>query len=319
MTWMLAWLTPAIGLWACTFAVATVDKSDGKDSSAVAVKALTAVPTRVAWCQDAGDGSDVGAGGSQLRLMGFDTEDGRGERVILTKLSNYAKPLLTPRGDRVVFSNRQERKIYVVDWDGSGLRPVMDGFALAVWEDPQNSNVWVYAGTQSADSVSMCRVRRHLLAQPAVNELVWDKTLVDIDNFQLSADGRRAGEPVSNSLSPSNGSERRGLIAVLNSNARLPHEKISNGSSLNIRLSPSIFSTSESREKFIGLLKGFIMNGNMHMQLNVIDGDTLRDVQQRPQMYTDMVVRVSGYCAYFTDLGRPLQDDIIRRTQFDNY
>jgi formate C-acetyltransferase len=141
------------------------------------------------------------------------------------------------------------------------------------------------------------------------------------DGMMLGAtpNGRRAGEPVSNSLSPSNGSERKGLIAVLNSNARLPHEKISNGSSLNIRLSPSMFSTSESREKFIGLLKGFVMNGNMHMQFNVIDGDTLRDAQQRPQIYTDMVVRVSGYSAYFTDLGRPLQDDLIRRTQFDNY
>jgi len=91
------------------------------------------------------------------------------------------------------------------------------------------------------------------------------------------------------------------------------------GSSLNIRLSPSMFSTSGSREKFIGLLKGFVMNGNMHIQFNVIDGDTLKDAQQRPQMYTDMVVRVSGYSAYFTDLGRPLQDDLIRRTQFDNY
>ncbi len=141
------------------------------------------------------------------------------------------------------------------------------------------------------------------------------------DGMMLGAtpDGRRAGEPVSNSLSPSNGSERNGLAAVLNSNARIRHEKISNGSSLNLRLSPSMFSTSERRDKFIGLLKGFVLNGNMHMQLNVIDGETLKDAQQRPQMYTDMVVRVSGYSAYFTDLGRPVQDDIIRRTQFDNY
>lgn len=141
------------------------------------------------------------------------------------------------------------------------------------------------------------------------------------DGMMLGAtpDGRRAGEPVSNSLSPSNGSERRGLIAVLNSNSRIPHQKVSNGSSLNIRLSPSMFSTAESREKFIALLKGFIINGNMHMQLNVIDGDTLRDAQQKPHMYTDLVVRVSGYCAYFNDLGRSLQDDIIQRTQFDNY
>jgi pyruvate formate-lyase/glycerol dehydratase family glycyl radical enzyme len=140
------------------------------------------------------------------------------------------------------------------------------------------------------------------------------------DGMMLGAtpDGRLAGEPVSNSLSPTNGSERKGLAAVMNSNAHIPHKKISNGSSLNIRLSPSMFSTSERIEKFVAFLKSFIMNGNMHMQINVIDSDTLKDAQQRPQMYTDMVVRVSGYAAYFNDLGRPVQDDIIRRTQFDN-
>lgn len=180
--WMLACLAPAIGLWA----------ADNENSSAAAVKALTAAPTRVVWCQDAGDGSDAGAERNQLRLMGFDTEDGRGERAILSKLSNYAKPLLTPRGDRVVFSNRREQKIYAVNWDGSSLRAVTDGLALAVWEDPQNSNMWVYVGTQAADSEHLRSVRRHLLEQPSVSEPVWDKTLVDIDNFQLSADGRAA-------------------------------------------------------------------------------------------------------------------------------
>jgi len=189
--WMIACLAPVIGLWAPTFATATADKSNVKNPAA-AVKVLTAAPTRVVWCQDAGNGSDAGAEGDHLRLMGFDTEDGRGERTILSKLSNYAKPLLVPRGDRVVFSNRREQKTYTVNWDGAGLRPVTDGFALAAWEDQQNSNVWVYVGTTATNAESMCRVRRHLLDQPFVSELVWDKTPVDIDNFQLSADGHRS-------------------------------------------------------------------------------------------------------------------------------
>ncbi|MDP2988950.1 MAG: hypothetical protein Q8O57_00085, partial [Kiritimatiellota bacterium] len=106
----LVFIVPAISLWA----------AGSKISSAAAVKALIAAPTRVVWCQDAGNGSDAGVEGNQLRLMGFNTEDGRGERAILSKPSNYAKPLLTPRGDRVIFSNRQEQKIYAVNWDGSG-------------------------------------------------------------------------------------------------------------------------------------------------------------------------------------------------------
>jgi len=142
-----------------------------------------------------------------------------------------------------------------------------------------------------------------------------------LDGMMLGAtpDGRLAGEPVSNSSSPVNGTERNGLIGVLNSNSRLPYEKISNGSSLNIRLSPSMFATAERKEKFIAFLKSFVINNNMHMQINVVDSATLKDAQQRPQMYADMVVRVSGYSAYFNDLGRPVQDDIIRRTQFESY
>ena len=66
-------------------AVACCAPSPGRDPAA-AVKALTTVPTRVAWCQDAGNGSDAGAESNQLRLMGFDTEDGRGERAILLSL-----------------------------------------------------------------------------------------------------------------------------------------------------------------------------------------------------------------------------------------
>lgn len=180
-----AWLAAAAGLWAA--------------DAAAPVKELTAAPARVVWCQDAGDGSDTAAESDHLRLMGFDTEDGRGERAILPRLSNYAKPLLTPRGDRVVFYNRRERKSYAVNWDGSGLCPLIDGLALALWEDPQTSNAWVYVGewvtNSTAVNTAVCRVRRHLLDRPAVSEPVWDKTPVNIDNFQLSADGRRASAP----------------------------------------------------------------------------------------------------------------------------
>lgn len=182
-----------IWILACLAAAPNPGAAGSKNSSTTAIRALTAAQTRIVWCQDAGAGSDAGAENNQLRLMGFDTDDNRGERSILPKLSNYAKPLLTPRGDRVVFSNRQEHKIYAANWDGTGLHSVTDGFALAVWEDPQNSNVWVYVGTPATNSTAMCRVRRHLLNQPSINEPVWDKTPVDIDNFQLSSDGRAAG------------------------------------------------------------------------------------------------------------------------------
>ena len=92
--------------------------------------------TRVVWVQDMGDGSDVDTRGGNLRLLGLDTGDGRGERVILGSLGNYSKPLITPRGDRVVYTDRIRKKVYVVNWDGSGLRELFGGFGLALWRDP---------------------------------------------------------------------------------------------------------------------------------------------------------------------------------------
>ena len=148
---------------------------------------------RIVWCQDAGDGSDTGAAGNSLRLMGFDTDDGRGERRILPELSNYSRPLLTPDGKKVIYSNRGEDKIYVVGFDGSGLKPLAFGVALAAWRDSLTETDWVYAGTPTNQPdpviVNVCRFR---LDRPEVSEPVWSITPIHGDNFQLSANGRRA-------------------------------------------------------------------------------------------------------------------------------
>ncbi|MDO9542641.1 MAG: LamG-like jellyroll fold domain-containing protein [Kiritimatiellia bacterium] len=148
---------------------------------------------RIVWCQDAGEGTDAGAQGNSLRLMGLDTDDGKGERCILSNLSNYAKPMLTPDGNKIIFSNRQEPKIYVVGFDGSSLKALADGFALAVWRDSLTGTDWVYAGTVviQPDSV-ITNIRRFRLDKPEVNEPVWSKTPLNVDNFQLSASGRYA-------------------------------------------------------------------------------------------------------------------------------
>ena len=116
--------------------------------------------TRVVWVQDMGDGSDVDAQGSNLRLMGLDSEDGKGERAILGTLKNYAKPLMTPSGNRVVYSDRIRKKIYVVNWDGSGLRELVGGFGLAVWRDPRDGREWIYYGSESGCRMEGRIVRR---------------------------------------------------------------------------------------------------------------------------------------------------------------
>ena len=129
-------------------------------------------------------------------------------------------------------------------------------------------------------------------------------------------DGRRSGEPISNSLSPSNGSERAGPTGVFNSVAGLPHDRVSNGSALNIKLLPSLLAGDRGRDNFVALVRGYFDRGGMEVQCNVVDDATLRDAQRHPDRYRGLVVRVSGYSAFFTDLGPAIQDEIIARTTF---
>jgi len=128
--------------------------------------------------------------------------------------------------------------------------------------------------------------------------------------------GRLAGEPVSNSLSPTNRSERMGPTAALRSCSKIDHSLISNGNSVNIKLMPQLLKTGEGLDKLVSIFRSFFEMGGMQVQFNIVDNRTLRDAQKNPDKYPGLVVRVSGYSAYFTDLGKPIQDDIIRRTEF---
>jgi hypothetical protein len=180
---------------ACSNPTQAVDAPAGAAAGpADEVRKFTGAATKVVWVQS--DGSDPFAAGDQLVLMGFSTEDGKGERVILATRQSYVKPLLTPRADRIVFSTRPVGggpEVFVVGWDGSGLTRLAKGFALAVWEDPMGGVPWVYVGTGNKDkSYDFPTVSRFPIDAPAKSEVVWNKTLVSADTFQLSADGRFA-------------------------------------------------------------------------------------------------------------------------------
>ncbi|MBD3227514.1 MAG: hypothetical protein GF329_04925 [Candidatus Lokiarchaeota archaeon] len=131
-------------------------------------------------------------------------------------------------------------------------------------------------------------------------------------------DGRKAGKPVSNSLSPSNNTERNGPTAVFNSVAKLCTEKMGSGMSLNMRLLSSLLRDEERRKKIIDLILGYFQLGGMHVQFNVLDHDTLKDAKLHPENYQDLVVRVSGYNAYFVNLDEGLQNDIMDRIEFES-
>lgn len=127
--------------------------------------------------------------------------------------------------------------------------------------------------------------------------------------------GRKAGEPISNSFSPSNGAERNGPTALFRSVAAVDHRRISNGCALNVKFLPSLFIGDERRDRMVALVRTFFQQGGMEVQPNVVSSATLRAAQRCPDQYRDLVVRVSGYSAYFCDLGTALQDEIISRSE----
>lgn len=130
-------------------------------------------------------------------------------------------------------------------------------------------------------------------------------------------DGRRAGDVVANGISPTNGMEKTGTTAVFHSVAAAGKTFMSDGSALNMNLSPAMLQSGESVEKLASLLEAYFVMGGRHVQFNPLDAETLRDAQEHPEKYPDLTVKVTGYSARFVDLSRVLQDDIIARTGFE--
>jgi pyruvate formate-lyase/glycerol dehydratase family glycyl radical enzyme len=129
-------------------------------------------------------------------------------------------------------------------------------------------------------------------------------------------DGRKAGEPLSEGISPVQGADRKGPTAVLKSAAKIDHLR-TGGTLLNQKFSPRFFTTDTGAEKLTRLIRSyFSMNGH-HVQFNVVSAQTLRKAQKEPEKYSDLIVRVAGYSDYFNDLGKDLQDEIIRRTEHE--
>ncbi|MHA1914328.1 MAG: pyruvate formate lyase family protein [Promethearchaeota archaeon] len=164
---------------------------------------------------------------------------------------------------------------------------------------------------------SFCtEVRKHTCARDGqYNPGAYSMGIHVIEGFftRASADGRKALQPLSNSLSPVNNAEKNGLTAALNSIAKLNYEYSLNGVAVNVRINPQNLSNSDKFDKFVHLIKGYFSSGGMQIQPTVVSTDILKDAQIHPDNYGDLIVKVGGYNATFTDLGTQIQNDIIDR------
>jgi formate C-acetyltransferase len=127
-------------------------------------------------------------------------------------------------------------------------------------------------------------------------------------------DGRLAGLPVSEGISPVQGADVNGPTAVLKSAAKIDHLR-TGGTLLNQKFSPQIFEGGESINKIVSLIRSYFKMDGHHIQFNVVDAETLREAQKHPENYKDLIVRVAGYSDYFVDLTPELQEEIIKRTE----
>lgn len=196
-----AWLLTACG------------ESDGKDALADApeekvskeIEALTGDHSRLVWSRYLGKSADVFANYNQQQLWGIDSRDGLGVRVILKETDNYSRPLISPDGKWIVYTDKNTKKkgnkklfkpeVYRVDWQGEKVEKLGKGFAVDLWRDPETEKTWVYVANlvpTSRASMFADKLERFLLDDPEKRELVWEKTEISIDSIQLSADGKRA-------------------------------------------------------------------------------------------------------------------------------
>ncbi|MFC2164619.1 trans-4-hydroxy-L-proline dehydratase [Acidobacteriota bacterium] len=127
-------------------------------------------------------------------------------------------------------------------------------------------------------------------------------------------DGRKAGEPLSEGVSPVQGADRNGPTAVIKSVAKMDHLR-TGGTLLNQKFTPHLLEDEEGINKVAHLIRSYFKLDGHHIQLNVVRAETLRKAQANPEKYRDLIVRVAGYSDYFVDLGPDLQDEIIRRTE----
>lgn len=127
-------------------------------------------------------------------------------------------------------------------------------------------------------------------------------------------DGRLAGLPLSEGISPVQGADRHGPTAVFKSAAKMDHVK-TGGTLLNLKFTPGLVATEEGLDKWAHLVRSYFKMDGHHVQFNVVTAATLRKAQAQPEQHRDLIVRVAGYSDYFCDLSTELQEEIIARTE----
>lgn len=144
-----------------------------------------------------------------------------------------------------------------------------------------------------------------------------DSQTMNIPHGQVTGalpDGRLAGEPLCDASSPMMGRDINGPTATVKSVASMVDEALHEGALYNLRFDPKGVQGENGLNIIEGVIKTYFEDGGQHIQINVVDNETLKKAQEKPENYKGLMVRVAGYMAYFTELDKSAQDAIIYRT-----
>lgn len=216
--------------------------------------------------------------------------------------------------DEKSFTMGQLKEALDRDWEGSELmRQLLVNKTPHYGEDDDYADDLAVLAQQS-----FCgEVERHRDVQGAK---YWVDLLPTTSHIALgkltgaTPDGRHAGTPLSEGVSPVQGHDRKGPTAVALSVAKLDHAR-TNGTLLNMKISPQCVKTQEDLHKLAALIRGYFDQGGHHVQFNIIDRKMLEDAMVRPENYRNLIIRVAGYSDYFVLLSPEIQREILSRTE----
>lgn len=175
-----------------------------------------------------------------------------------------------------------------------------------------HTNRLVKGITAVSEEIAKSKLKKNIiLVNTAIND---SNHRIECASVGATADGRRAGELLSENMSPASRIKNGSVTALMNSVANLPFEHIACGA-LNIKINSSILKGEKGLDNFKALMKVYLEIGGMQSQWSFVSTDVLRDAQKNPEKYADLLVRVTGYSAIFVDMSKNAQDEMIIRSE----
>lgn len=256
-------------------------------------------------------GKDVSAGGAMYNF---------GPGVVWSGLATYSDSMAAIK--KLVFDDKK----YTLDELNTALKAEFKGYEQVkrdCLDAPKYGNDDDYVDTICNDVITFTE-REHTKYKTLYSRLCHG-TLSISNNTPFgqmtgaSANGRDAWTPLSDGISPTQGADYKGPTAIIKSVAKMANDSMNMGMVHNFKIQKGILDSREGENALITLLRTACMYGNGEMQFNYLDNETMIDAQKHPDKHRDLVVRVAGYSAFFVELCKDVQDEIISRTMLEHF